>query len=90
MLIIGSAIDSSSERIIKYLSDTYGVGINALIFQYFTDGAGREYLSRVFLLAPGDVAENARHKGVSKREPRLTYEELQEAAEEKGVGTLYV
>jgi len=35
ILIVGSEIDSSSKRIIKYLSDTHGVNINAATFQYF-------------------------------------------------------
>lgn len=33
MLIVASEIDDSSERIINYLSDTYGVSINAVTFQ---------------------------------------------------------
>jgi hypothetical protein len=32
MLVVASRIDPSSERIIGYLSDAYGVGINAVTF----------------------------------------------------------
>jgi len=42
MLIVASEIDSSTGRIINYLSDTYGVGINGVTFQYFKDVKGDE------------------------------------------------
>src|SRR5579864_6547673 len=35
ILIVASRIDPSSERIIKYLSNGYGVNINAVTFHYF-------------------------------------------------------
>jgi len=34
MIIVASQIDPSSERIIKYLSESHGVSINAATFQY--------------------------------------------------------
>jgi len=89
MLIVASEIDSSSERIIKYLSDSYGVGINAVTFQYFRDGGGREFLARVFLIEPSEVEYKTQIKTTSKRKPPLTYEELQKIAEQHGVGELY-
>lgn len=90
MLIVASEIDSSSERIIKYLSDCYGVGINAVTFQYFRDDEDRrEFLARVFLIEPSEVDYRTQIKLTSKRKPPLTYEELQEIAERKGVGELY-
>jgi hypothetical protein len=89
MLIVASEVDSSTERIIKYLSDSYGVGINAATFQYFQDEDGKEYLSRVFLIEPSQVEHSARLKSVSKRKPRLTYEELKEIADSKSVTEIY-
>ena len=89
MLVVASEIDSSSERIINYLSDSYGVAINAMTFQYFRDGDGKEFLARVFLLEPSDVEYRAQTKTSSKRKPPLTYEELQAIAERNGVGELY-
>lgn len=89
MLIVASEIDSSSERIVKYLSDSYGVGINAVTFQYFRDEDGKEYLARVFLIEPSQVEHSTKTKMASKRRPSLTYEELQEIAESNGVGELY-
>lgn len=89
MLIVASEIDSSSERIIKYLSDSYGVGINALTFQYFRDDDGREFLTRVFLIEPTEVEYKTQIKSTSKRKPPLSYEELQEIADKNGSGDIY-
>lgn len=89
LMIVGSQIDESSERIVRYLSGTYGVNINAATFQCFKDGDGSAFLARVFLIEPDEVEESRRKKGDSKRRPNLTYEELGTVAEEKGVGDLY-
>lgn len=89
MLIVGSEIDARSERIINYLSDTYGVGINAATFQYFRDENNRELLARVFLIEPSEVEYKTQTKTSSKRKPNLTYEQLEEIAEKNGVGDLY-
>lgn len=88
MFIIASEIDSSSERIIEYLSDSYGVGINAVTFQYFQKN-GKEFLSRVFLIEPTEAEYRIKTKSPSKRKRPLTYEELEEIAEKNGVGNLY-
>jgi hypothetical protein len=53
MLIVGSRIDSQSERVIKYLSSKYGVQINAVTFQYFKQGP-LELLGSAFLFEPED------------------------------------
>jgi len=90
MLIVASEIDSSTERIIEYLSNTYGVGINAATFHYFRNDEGKEFLARVFLIEPSQVEYRAQTKSSSKRRPSLTYEELQEIAESNAVGELYV
>lgn len=88
MLIVASKIDSSSERIVEYLSNTYGVGINAATFQYFKD-KGTEFLARVFLIEPSEADHRIQTKTASKRKPPLTYEELEEIAKKNGVGDLY-
>lgn len=88
MLIVASKIDSSTERIGKYLTDEpYRVPINVVTFQYFKDAQGKEYLSRVFLLDPS-TAESIT-KSSSKRKPNLTYEQLEEIANNNGVGEAY-
>lgn len=89
MLIVASEIDSCSERIIKYLSDSYGVGINAITFKYFQSDDEKEYLSRVFLIEPSEVDYKTRTKSSSKKSKPLTFEELQEIADDKGVGSIY-
>ena len=88
MLIVGSQIDSSSGRIISYLSEVHGVNINAATFQYFKSDEG-EFLARVFLLEPSHVDYQTRTKGTSKRLPNLTYEELENIADRNGVCELY-
>ena len=87
-LIVGSQIDSSSERIISYLSEVHGVNINAATFRYFKTDEG-EFLARVFLLEPSQVDYQTRTKGTRKRLPNLTYEELEDIADRNGVVELY-
>ena len=85
ILIVGSEVDASSERIIKYLSDSHGVNINAATFQYFTTEDGSELLARVFLIEPSEVEQKTRAKGGSKHKSNLSYEELRAQASEAGV-----
>lgn len=87
MLIVGSEIDSSSQRIINYLSETYGVAINAITFNYFKY-VDCEYLARTFLIEPSR-AEMAQISRSGKRRRNLTEEQLQKIADEKEVGELY-
>lgn len=89
MLIVASEIDESTERIIKYLSDSYGVNINVAQFQYFKNINGQEFLARVFLIEQSEVEQKAQAKGTSKRAPNLTYEELKDIAKQNGVENLY-
>jgi hypothetical protein len=89
LVVAGSQIDASSERIIRYLSRVYGVNINAATFQYFKDADGSELLARVFLIEPTEVDTNVQKGGSSKRRPNLTFEQLSALAEENGVRELY-
>ena len=50
LLIVASALDASTERIVSYLS-TYGVPLNVVFFRYFRDGE-HEYLTRSWLIDP--------------------------------------
>ncbi|MCL2418196.1 MAG: endonuclease NucS, partial [Conexibacteraceae bacterium] len=83
ILVVGSEIDASSERIIRYLSDTHGVNINAATFQYFRPPGGSELVARVFVLEPSELEIKTRTKG--KHRPSRTYGELRELAVEAGV-----
>jgi len=67
LLIVASDMDSSSERIVRYLSSSYGVGINTVSFQYLKDDDGSEFLARVFLIDPSQVEYKAQIRQVSKR-----------------------
>lgn len=89
MLIVASYIDETTERIIDYLSETYGIDINAATFHYFENEEGKGFLVRVFLIEPQKVECRANRYNTSKRKPNLTYEELEKIAESNGVGELY-
>lgn len=89
VLIVGSMIDASSERIIRYLSGTHGMNINAATFNYFRLEDGKELLARIFLIEPSEVELKTRTLGSSKRRPKLSYDELDAQAEEAGVNALY-
>lgn len=87
MLIVASMIDSSTERILKYLSDKYGVSINAVTFNYYENESGKEYLTRVFLIDPLETDLNVIR--TTKRTRALTFEQFAEIAEQKGVAEIY-
>lgn len=89
MMVVASTIDSNSERIIKYLSSTYGVSINAITFSFFQSEDEREYLSRVFLIEPSEVDYRKITISSSRKSKPLSLEELQEIADQKGVGNIY-
>ena len=86
MLVVAGGIDSSTERIVQYLSAS-GIGINVITFEHFTDASGAELLSRIFLIEPEEVSTRVGAR--SKRRPNITYEELEELASENGVEELY-
>jgi len=61
LVLVAGELDDSSERIITYLAEEYGVSINAVFFRVFRDGAN-EYLSRAWLADPGAVDEKVEAK----------------------------
>ena len=85
-LIVAEAMDTSTERIVRYLSGL-NVPINVATVQHFRDRDGREMLAQVYLIEP-EVAE-AKLQSTSKRTPRKTLAELQTLADDKGIGELY-
>ncbi len=60
MVIVASELDSSTERIVKYLSDS-DIPLNVVFFKVFSDN-GTRYLSRAWLIEPIETEENAIHK----------------------------
>lgn len=54
LIVMAGELDPSTERIVNYLSDEYGVAINAVFFRFYED-EGAQYLSRVWLIDPAEV-----------------------------------
>lgn len=54
LVVVASSLDDSTERVVRYLADEYGVRINAVFFRVFRDD-GREYLSRAWFRDPAEV-----------------------------------
>ena len=56
MIIVGSDIDESTVRIIKYLAkEPYFLNINAVNFDYYKDSEGQEFLAQSFVLSENSV-----------------------------------
>ena len=54
LVIVADNLDHSTERIVRYLADEYGVRINAVFFSVFRD-EDREYISRAWFRDPAEV-----------------------------------
>jgi len=54
LVVVASSLDPSTERVVRYLADEYGVRINAVFFRVFRDEE-REYLSRAWFRDPAEV-----------------------------------
>lgn len=68
LTIVAAQLDPTSDRIVEYLAEHFGVPINAVFFRYFQDGGDR-YLTRTWLLSPGEVAASPSH-GKRRRQLR--------------------
>ena len=66
--IIASELDPTSDRIVEFLAESYGVPINAIFFRHFIDD-GREYLARTWLLDPQRTEDKAVRPARSKLRP---------------------
>jgi hypothetical protein len=66
LVIVASTLDDSTQRIVEYLLEDYGVPVNVVFFRYFRDGDS-EYLGRSWLKDPDIAEERAR-----RREPKRT------------------
>ena len=66
MLIVGSEIDDSTNRIINYLSNEYSVDINAVNFNYFKDSTGKEFFAQAFILPEENIVEESKNKKSKK------------------------
>jgi hypothetical protein len=61
LIVVASRLDDSSERIISYLSEEYGVGINAVFFTFFREN-NTELLGRAWLKDPVATIDRAARK----------------------------
>lgn len=86
MYVVASSLDSATERIVRYLSETHDVDINVATFAYFKTADG-ELLGRSLLLDETDVQTRAESK--SKRKPPRSLEEFRGLAEQQGILELY-
>jgi hypothetical protein len=84
--IVASALDSATERIVKYLSETHDVDINVAVFAYFKTGE-LEFLGRSMLLDEAEVQIRAVQK--SGRMPPRSWDELRGLAIQNKVEELY-
>lgn len=85
MIIVGSLIDSTTERIVKYLSEKHNIDINIATFNFFKSGDDQRFLARVFMIEPED---EGRPPG-TKRLPNLTFDEIERQANENQVLDIY-
>ncbi|MFC1755720.1 hypothetical protein ACFL96_20410 [Thermoproteota archaeon] len=56
MIIVASEMDSSTERIVQYLTES-NIPINVLFFKIFKEG-NHAFLSRAWLIQPTEIEEN--------------------------------
>ncbi len=65
LIVVAARLDSETERIINYLTDNYGVPINAVFFGFFKEN-GNTFLARTWLLDPQHVEAQATKSSSSK------------------------
>ncbi len=85
-LIVAESMDSSTERIVRYLS-SMNVPINVATVQHFKDKGDRSILAQVYLIEPAEA--EAKSRTTSRRMTRQTVDGLQEMANANGIGELY-
>lgn len=61
LVVVASALDDSTERIVSYLTEEHGVPINAVFFRVFKDD-DREYLTRAWFIDPTTLDAKAEEK----------------------------
>ena len=89
MYVVASSLDSATERIIEYLSETHGVDINAATFAYFQAPGGAEMIGRSMLLDEQTVQTRSETRRTTKRRRSATQDELREIARENDVVELW-
>lgn len=62
IILLGFSIESSLERMIEWLSETYGVNVNAVVLHYIKTSGGEELLTRTSI-----ISEEAEHERSRKQ-----------------------
>lgn len=83
MLIVAIEVDESTERIVRYLSENYGVNINIVKFEFFKDNENNFFLLRTFALDPEEVERISDEGGKKPRRAKISREEFLSACNEK-------
>ena len=84
-LIVAEAMDASTERIVRYLSDL-NVPVNVATVQHFRDKDGRQILAQVYLIEPEEA--EAKSKSASKR-TYTTLKQLEAEADDNDIGEMF-
>lgn len=66
IVLVGFAIEPSLERMINWLSDSYGVNINAVLLKYTKTKSGDELLTRTSI-----ISEEVEQERISRRKFRI-------------------
>jgi hypothetical protein len=83
ILLVAPKLDAAAERIINYLAERYGIGINAVFFKYAKIGS-EEILARSMLVS--EEVSKDRRSPASKARPKP--EDLDKIAQERNVTEL--
>ncbi|MFA0834574.1 MAG: endonuclease NucS domain-containing protein [Methanobacterium formicicum] len=62
LLLVGFAIDEPLERMIEWLSNNYGVGVNAIILKYIQTRSNEEFIARTMIIPEDLEKERIRKK----------------------------
>jgi hypothetical protein len=63
LLLVGFSIDEPLERMIEWLSNNYGVGVNAVILKYIQTRSGDEFVARTMIIPEELEKERIRKTG---------------------------
>jgi len=51
ILLVGFSVEESLQRMIEWLSNTYGVSINAIVLRYIKTKGGDEIIARTMIIS---------------------------------------
>jgi hypothetical protein len=66
ILLIGFSVEEPLQRMIEWLSNTYGVSVNAIVLKYITTKSGDELIARTMI-----IPEEVDKERVSRRQIRI-------------------